>query len=419
MRQLKNRSSPSRKIKRCRESCSTHSSNNKEANYPEQAPVLSSETDDSDPSVVAICASSSFDFDGRINHNTMKKEKTDADITKYARIQWLLLSPRSRTLFYILIPLCFSWLILSTIDRTFGGYQAPQPGSLPIQEFSVVINTYNRPVRLKDAVRHYADRCGKTFGVSHVYIVWCEEGKTPPHPESFFSLSHYSPEHRSEVIINAVPNSLNSRFLPIDNIDDAVFMVDDDIRVECRALRAAFDAWRANPKSMVGFYPRLLETPAKYFSWPTVYWRNELNVMLTKASFLHARYLGLYTSKNHPDAVKQYVDKYFNCEDIAMSMLVANITQAEDYSPARPIYVEGSVSDKGLLGGISTDTGHMARRAECVQQLSRIYESHGWPLPLADTFVLTESSWKRHAPGFFFQTRPSNFFEWFAIGQMF
>jgi hypothetical protein len=38
-----------------------------------------------------------------------------------------------------------------------------------------------------------------------------------------------------------------------------------------------------------------------------------------------------------------------NCEDIAMSMLVANYTKAMTGKPEYPIYVEGNVNDRGLV----------------------------------------------------------------------
>jgi Glycosyl transferase family 64 domain len=238
----------------------------------------------------------------------------------------------------------------------------------------------------------------------------------------------------------SVPNSLNSRFLPIPDVHDmAVFMVDDDIRVDCRSLKTAFSAWKANPSSMVGFYPRLAEwdlsddgkrhirAPPERFvyqSWPKVYWRQRMNFILTKACFLHSHYMSVYSDPNqHPVEILEYVDKYFNCEDVAMSLLVANITKPSDGTPnglpARPIYVEGSVSDKGLFNGISTGTGHMARRSACLSDLSNIYEKKGWGLPLDREFSLQKSSWRRHAPGFWWHYRPSNVFEWFALSNVF
>jgi hypothetical protein len=106
------------------------------------------------------------------------------------------------------------------------------------------------------------------------------------------------------------------------------------------------------------------------------------------------------------------VDKYMNCEDFAMSLLVANATQSEH---GKPVFVEGTVSDKGLFNGISTGSGFVQRRAACLTDITRIYEKHGWGSPLGEAYSLREVSWDRHAPGFWFQFRPSNPFEWLAL----
>jgi hypothetical protein len=352
------------------------------------------------------------------------------------------------------------YVLITTIDQIFqraGGAtpvsvveSAASSSSSSQQKFSVVINTYKRPRQLADCVRHYADTCGQSAGVGKVYVVWAEEDATPPEPDSFFRTgnagnknSRQHRDNRAPVQIIKVPNSLNSRFLPIDDVtssppspemSQAIFMVDDDIRVDCNSLHTAFLAWKLNSDSMVGYYPRLAavarspsgqeeeqEEEYVYHAWPIVFWRHQINFILTKACFLHKRYLELYSSpNNHPQEIRDYVDKYFNCEDVAMSLLVANVTRAETGGrPALPIYVEGSVSDKGLFNGISTGTGHHARRSECLTDLTRIYVEHGWSPPLREIESLRTAAWVHHVPGFRWQYRPSNFFEWFALANVF
>jgi hypothetical protein len=206
-------------------------------------------------------------------------------------------------------------------------------------------------------------------------------------------------------------------------------MVDDDVRVSCPTLATGFQAWTRFPQAMVGYYPRLASSPRShsntgeyiYHGWPTVFLQQSFNFVLTKASFLHKHYLDIYSDKTqHPAEILQYVDKHKNCEDVAMSLLVANYTRAKNggTTPSYPIYVEGSVSDKGLFGGISTGSGHMATRSQCLTDLSRVYEKHGWGIPLSYENSLVEQSWVHHYPGFWWQYRPSNFFEWFALGNV-
>lgn len=357
-------------------------------------------------------------------------------LTRTLRLRWSLLSPYSRGMLIIFLPFLCMHFFFGTIDLFFhhyGSKDGTSDSSKGAPNFSVVINTYKRPTQLAEAVQHYAETCGKRVGVDQVFIIWAEKNATPPETSSFFSSSLKS-DHRkmNRSTVNMVKvdkDSLNSRFLPLANQpSEAIFMVDDDIKVDCYSLRQGFVAWKSNPHTMVGYYPRLAEIgrnePAGsheyvYYSWPTVYWRRKMNFILTKASFLHRRYMDLYSSSQHPQEIKDYVDKHFNCEDLAMSMLVANVTRSETGKAAVPIYVEGSVSDKGLFGGISTGTGHMSQRSKCLTDLSRIYEERGWKPPLQETSDLRTSSWVRHAPGLWWQNRPSNIFEWFALGNIF
>ena len=328
--------------------------------------------------------------------------------------------------------------------------------------FAVVINTYKRPDMLRDAVQHYGETCGRRIGVAQVFIVWAELQVTPPSveelfrrkrtgfPSRFFVRTVPEGSHsqklskRSEVSVIRVPrDSLNSRFLPIDMLKySAVFMVDDDIRVDCNSLEDGFQAWKVNPLAMVGYYPRLA-APAStairskrtkrnyvYQAWPIVWWRHRMNFVLTKASFLHAKYLAIYSdSAKHPVEVLDYVDRHKNCEDVAMALLVTNATATVRSERRRSgnsnfvlpmIYVEGVVSDKGVLNGISTQQGgfqHMNSRSKCLDDLSQIYENHGWLRPLDRAFSLRQASWIQHVTSWHF--RPSNVLEWGALENIF
>ena len=369
-------------------------------------------------------------------------------IIRDVRSRWKRLTVSTRQcICFCILPLVVCYLIAEVIDSTFPIYGIRLESNANkstmsfnvarTNEFVVVINTYQRPTQLQDAVRHYAETCGPSIGIETIYIVWAEEGVTPPTPESFFQ--GQKPRKRATIQLLTVRNSLNSRFLPIPEVQDmAVFMVDDDIRVDCRSLQRGFDAWKSNPTSMVGYYPRLSlvdddpgqhlpfsnardapSTSFIYHSWPIVYWRQKLNFILTKASFLHSEYMSIYSDPNHhPIEVLNYIDQYFNCEDVAMSLLVANVTKSGDQQiPARPIYVEGHVHDKGLFNGISTGTGHMTQRSKCLKDISAMYKSYGWEIPLHHIFSLRESSWRRHR--FWWQSQPSNIFEWFALSNIF
>lgn len=352
-------------------------------------------------------------------------------------MRWSLLSRYSRGMLLLFLPFLFLHIFFGTIDLFFHHYGSRDgvfDAAKSEASFSVVINTFKRPTRLAEAVKHYADTCGRRAGIDQVFIIWADQEESPPDPSSFFTPSSLKSnrrrKNRSDVkMVKVEKDSLNSRFLPLDNlVSQSIFMVDDDIRVDCASLYQGFTAWKSHPSAMVGYYPRLA-TPGRgqsiesheyvYYSWPTVYWRHQMNFVLTKASFLHRRYMELYSAPTHPQEIKDYVNTYFNCEDVAMSMLVANVTRSETGTAAVPIYVEGSVSDKGLFGGISTGGGHMSQRSQCLTDITGIYEKHGWKPPLQEPIDLQTASWVHHAPGFSWQYRPSNIFEWFALGNAF
>jgi hypothetical protein len=393
---------------------------------------------------------------GEDNSKQFRKHKTSnvlAGCIGRLKYQWSLLSPTSKVASVAVLVYFLQHVLLGIWDQRFhqiGGAAAAASFESKEQSFAVVINTYKRPDRLREAVQHYANTCGRRAGVSQVFIVWCEPGATVPDPQSFFddnnnnnnirsssfNQQQTNTKNRAQVQILQKANSLNSRFEPIDALQStSVFMVDDDVRVSCPTLLLAFDAWKAHPDTMVGYYPRLASPPLKritpdtttttttelvYHPWPIVFWRHSFNFVLTKASFLHSKYLDLYTHQ-YIQSIKDHVDQHMNCEDIAMSMLVANYTKSRSPrgTPDSPIYVEGSVIDRGIIGGISSGTGHMSTRSECLTKLTAIFKDHGWGSPLEYQVPLGENSWIQHAPGFWWQYRPSSFFEWLAFANTF
>ena len=374
------------------------------------------------------------------------------------KYHWSLLSSTSKIAAMFVVIYFWQHVLLGIWDQKFhqiglgragGRTIATSSGSIE-KSFAVVINTYKRPDRLREAVLHYANTCGKRAHISQVFVIWCEQGVEIPKPTSFFddidaknvlrtSTYNLQLQNRAEVHVLPKANSLNSRFEPIDLLTTTcVFMVDDDVRVSCPSLGHGFEAWQTNSDAMIGYYPRLASKPLYpsrhsdkndliYHTWPIVYYRHSFNFVLTKASFLHSKYLELYTN-HYPQAIKTHIDQHMNCEDIAMSMLVANYTksqrqqQALASQPLSPVlYVEGSIIDHGIFGGISTGSGHMTTRSECLSKLTSIFLENNWDSPLGDDeqYPLGENSWIQHAPGFWWQYLPSNTFEWFAFANTF
>jgi hypothetical protein len=194
-------------------------------------------------------------------------------------------------------------------------------------KYTVVLTSYSpRISMLRGAVKHYS-RCPSA---SHVTIVW--NAGTPP------DLS---------LIPSAVPirirtestNSLNNRFKPDSEITTrAVLSIDDDLRIPCSDIEAAFAEWRRRPEVMVGFFPRLIEpgdgnTKDLVFRGEGYVMEQErYNVVLTGAAFMDASMaFPLYWSPAVAPA-RAVVDDLFNGEDLLMNFVLSNATQIQSDS---------------------------------------------------------------------------------------
>mmetsp|Transcript_119137 Transcript_119137/g.243600 ORF Transcript_119137/g.243600 Transcript_119137/m.243600 type:complete len:446 (-) Transcript_119137:1031-2368(-) len=416
---------------------------------------------DKNPRVESRHATVENDGYNENKHSQSEKRRNKSGVSCIRRLVMLrrLSNFWSKFVFFITISTILPMVFFRVWDQlfcSFGDFETGATPSVP-SSFAVVINTYRRPERLQQTVRHYAQTCGKGYDIGQIFIVWADpDTEPPPSGEFFFDNSVSSLSLRGDTVSrNHVPvevlrkskNSLNARFEPIPQLrTTSVFMVDDDIRVACHSLQMGFQAWKEHQDSMVGYYPRLAGAPVisppktgvpmheqklVYLGWPVIYLRQKFNIVLTKASFLHSKYLELYTNDgSFPKEIKNHVDRHRNCEDIAMSMLVANYTKHNNddsiptkikgqKSSANPVYVQGEVSDVGLFGGISSGTGHYTTRTDCLNQLTEIFRSKGWEAPLQDEFDLLASSWVKHAPGFWWQPSPSNIAEWFGLMNIF
>lgn len=88
-----------------------------------------------------------------------------------------------------------------------------------------------------------------------------------------------------------------------------------------------YRVWREARERIVGF-------PGRFHSWDRMHnnwyynsnYSCELSMVLTGAAFFHKYYAYQYTY-NMPSIIRETVDKYLNCEDIAMNFLVSFITR--------------------------------------------------------------------------------------------
>ncbi|KAJ9683770.1 hypothetical protein PVL29_016321 [Vitis rotundifolia] len=259
--------------------------------------------------------------------------------------------------------------------------------------YNIVINTWKRNDLLKQSVSHYA-LCS---GLDSIHIVWSEPD---PPSESLIKFLHHVVHSNSrdgrKIVLKFDINkedSLNNRFKEIKDLKtDAVFSIDDDIIFPCSSVEFAFNVWQSAPDTMVGFVPRMHWIDQSkgntgsyvYAGWWSVWWTGTYSMVLSKAAFFHKKYFSLYTNEM-PASIREFTTKNRNCEDIAMSFLVANVTG----SP--PIWVKGKIFEIGSTG-ISSLGGHTEKRSQCVNRFVMEYGR----MPLVSTSmkaVDSRNSW--------------------------
>ncbi|PRQ59378.1 putative hexosyltransferase [Rosa chinensis] len=250
--------------------------------------------------------------------------------------------------------------------------------------YAIVMNTWKRYDLLKQSISHYS-RCPR---LDSIHIVWSEPN--PPSDSLKKFLNHIielntrdGRQVKLKFDINK-EDSLNNRFKEIPDLEtDAVFSIDDDVIFPCSSVEFAFDVWQSASDTMVGFVPRMhWVDPTNghmdhyiYGGWWSVWWTGTYSMVLSKAAFFHKKYLRIYTNEM-PASIKDFITKNRNCEDIAMSFLVANVTGAP------PIWVKGKIFEIGSTG-ISSMGGHTEKRTHCVDRFAAEFGR----MPLVPTSV--------------------------------
>ncbi|KAJ9175856.1 hypothetical protein P3X46_014365 [Hevea brasiliensis] len=295
----------------------------------------------------------------------------------------------------LLLCCCIAFTLLALAGRSSDFMRWTKPAeqfSVPGKGYAIVVNTWKRYDLLKQSISHYST-CA---GLDSIHIVWSEPN--PPSESLVKYLNHIllskskgARQAELKFDINK-EDSLNNRFKEIKDLKtDAVFSIDDDVIFPCSSVEFAFSVWQSAPDTMVGFVPRAhwvdqLEGKKDYYiygGWWSVWWTGTYSMVLSKAAFFHKKYLSLY-SNEMPASIREYTTKNRNCEDIAMSFLVANATGAP------PVWVKGKIFEIGSTG-ISSLGGHSERRTTCVNRFVAEYGR----MPLVYTSVKAVDS--RHA----------------------
>ncbi|EZA60195.1 Exostosin-3 [Ooceraea biroi] len=256
---------------------------------------------------------------------------------------------------------------LSAFDRLARVPEAPGKefseslgGNYPREQFTIVMLTYEREQVLINSL-------GRLYGLPYlnkVLVIW----NSPKPPVEDLKWPDIGVPIQ---VIKAPRNSLNNRFLPFDAIEtEAVLSVDDDAHLRHDEILFGFRVWREHRDRVVGF-------PGRFHAWDQNYhnaWNYnsnyscELSMVLTGAAFLHKHYTYLYTHWL-PQAIRDKVDEYMNCEDIAMNFLISHITR----KPPVKVTSRWTFRCPGCPVSLSEDDTHFQERHKCINFFSQVF----------------------------------------------
>jgi hypothetical protein len=232
-------------------------------------------------------------------------------------------------------------------------------GNSPREQFTIVILTYERDQVLMNSL----SRLHGLPYLNKVLVVW----NSPKPPLEDLRWPEIGvPIH----VIQAAKNSLNNRFLPYEAIEtEAVLSVDDDAHLRHDEIMFGFRVWREQRDRVVGFPGRFHALDLNHGGW--LYNSNyscELSMVLTGAAFVHKYYLYLY-SYWLPQAIRDKVDQYMNCEDIAMNFLVSHVTN----KPPVKVTSRWTFRCPGCPVSLSEDETHFLERHKCINFFTKIF----------------------------------------------
>lgn len=232
-------------------------------------------------------------------------------------------------------------------------------GDYPNEQFTIIIVTFERQSVLLSTL-------SKLKGLPYlnkIIVVW--NSLKPPNSDI-----QWPQLDVPLIVINPKKNSLNNRFIPYHEIEtEAVLSLDDDSPLRQDEIVFAFRVWRESRMKIVGF-------PGRYHAWDSYkgLWQYnsnhscEISMVLTGGAFFHVYYLHIYTYQM-PETIRLLVDKFMNCEDIAMNFLVAHITR----EPPIKVTSRWTFHCAQCPSSLSEDESHFLERHECLNAFSTIY----------------------------------------------
>ncbi|NXD12163.1 EXTL3 protein, partial [Nothocercus nigrocapillus] len=217
-------------------------------------------------------------------------------------------------------------------------FQAALGGNVPREQFTVVMLTYER----EEVLMNSLERLNGLPYLNKVVVVW----NSPKLP----SEDLLWPDIGVPImVVRTEKNSLNNRFLPWDEIEtEAILSIDDDAHLRHDEIMFGFRVWREARDRIVGF-------PGRYHA----------SAVPLRALQYYA-YLYSYVM---PQAIRDMVDEYINCEDIAMNFLVSHLTR----KPPIKVTSRWTFRCPGCPQALSHDDSHFHERHKCINFFVKVY----------------------------------------------
>lgn len=281
----------------------------------------------------------------------------------------------------------------SKIDERF---EVTKLRPIDTEQYTIRMNTWRRNKQLVQSVKHHAS-CP---GVKEIQIVWCDKENEPP-AELLEMAERNSPisSDARVVIERHEDNSLNERFNIIEPTPTlGILSIDDDVLRPCDAIDSAFFKWVKSPHRMIGFDART-HVESDDGSWQYGYLsttkkENMYSLSLTRYCFIHRDYMIRYM-RDLPSTILDTVATKFNCEDIAMSLMISSLTQGQPPLLA-DLWVMNSQIQMEVDSGISGSSNHKKFRDDCLNTFSEMLglkDSSGGKRLLKAQWVHRTNTW--------------------------
>ena len=261
-------------------------------------------------------------------------------------------------------------------SKTNERFQITTLRAIDREQYTIRMNTWRRPKQLVQSVKHHAS-CP---GVKEIQIVWCDKENEPPREllEMTEPKAPISPSSSGTrvVIEHHEANSLNERFNILEPTPTmGILSIDDDVLRPCEAIDSGFFKWVKSPHRMVGFDARTHvendDGSWQYGYLSTTKKENMYSMALTRYCFIHRDYMIRYTS-DLPATILDTVATKFNCEDIAMSLMISSLTEGRPPLLA-DLWAMNSQLKLEVDSGISGSGTHKKFRDNCLNEFSELF----------------------------------------------